>query len=245
MNKLTANNRGFTIVEGLLLVLVVAVIAFGGYYVYSNQKHKTTNSSTPTTTSSTSTPKATPIKSTDPYDGWKTATLQYEKISYKYPSDWTLTDSSFAMPKSQGGCTYPGADRVALVSPSGEEVNFETGMDCIGDAGTVPFGSDPLTAFDQSVFLVVQGHPYDDGNSPVPAYACLAPTATPTSFIAFTSKNIFADTASAPKNSFCYYPYNKDALATSGTIPPTQTADSIKNSKDYATAKLIFGSMKY
>lgn len=34
--------KGFTLVEGLLVILVVAVIGFGGYYVWQNQNDKDT-----------------------------------------------------------------------------------------------------------------------------------------------------------------------------------------------------------
>lgn len=48
---------GFTAVEGLLVVLVVAVVGFGGYYVWNNQSKKDSNNSQSASTSSNTTNK--------------------------------------------------------------------------------------------------------------------------------------------------------------------------------------------
>ena len=50
MNKTLKNQKGFALVEGLLIILILAVIGFGGYYVWHSQ-HKTTTATTTATSS--------------------------------------------------------------------------------------------------------------------------------------------------------------------------------------------------
>jgi len=61
MNKISKNKKGFTVVEALLIVLVIAVIGFGSYYVWHTQH---TNKSTTTAKSATSTSTKTTTTTT-------------------------------------------------------------------------------------------------------------------------------------------------------------------------------------
>src|SRR5579862_4958986 len=135
MNKITKNQTGFG-VTGMMFIVVIILLGVMGYLVYRNH-HKTTTNSNTGTTSSTSiakqtapaTAKTLPVAS-DPYTGWKTGTLQFEQITYKYPASWTVKDTSEAMPKSANDCVYPGIDKVTLSSPTGSTINLIAGEDC-------------------------------------------------------------------------------------------------------------------
>ena len=59
MKKLKRNELGFSLIEGLLIILILAVISFGGYYVYRTQ-HKSSVASTIST--KTTTPPTTKTK---------------------------------------------------------------------------------------------------------------------------------------------------------------------------------------
>lgn len=48
MNKLHKDTKGFTVVEGLLIILVIAVICLGGFYVWHTE-HKTSTTKATTT----------------------------------------------------------------------------------------------------------------------------------------------------------------------------------------------------
>lgn len=86
MMKISTNDKGFTLAETLLAILILTVIGLGGYYVWHNQ-HK---SSAKKTISSTSSNKST----TTSYEGWKTYCDSHAKFCFKYPSDWQAQDQS-------------------------------------------------------------------------------------------------------------------------------------------------------
>jgi len=61
MKKL--NSKGFGIIEALLLIIILAVIGFGGYYVWSNRNDK--KNSLPKATSQTGGPATDHVVSTE------------------------------------------------------------------------------------------------------------------------------------------------------------------------------------
>ena len=96
MGKLQNNQKGFTAVEGLLIVLILVVIGAVGYMVYHNtHKTKTLNTSTSATTSPNKTTISNnqkTVATVNPYAGWKT--YRVDGISFMYPASWTIGSSS-------------------------------------------------------------------------------------------------------------------------------------------------------
>ncbi|MFI6401483.1 hypothetical protein [Streptomyces sp. NPDC050548] len=96
MQKNLSSSKGFAHIA-ILVIAVLAVIAGSGVYVYKHnhdkqQSSKASSRATDTTKDTgTSGSKATP---TDPYAGWKTATLSSPQLSFRYPVDWTITTST-------------------------------------------------------------------------------------------------------------------------------------------------------
>lgn len=85
MKKL--NSKGFSSVEGLLVLVIILVIAGVGYYVWHSQ-NKASN-----TYSSSSSGSA----AVDPYASWHTVKLTTAKVSLRYPVSWkagTVTSTS-------------------------------------------------------------------------------------------------------------------------------------------------------
>lgn len=248
MKQLKKNEQGFSAVELILVIMVIVLIGVVGWMVYRNH-HKTATTAVTTTSKSSSTTnstKSTISTTTNPYAGWKIATLQYEKITYQYPSNWTVTNNS----TSDACGATPGADNVILTSPNNEQIYIKTGITCVGDQGSVDFGTAiPITALGQNLYLAFENWSGEGPPGPpsVPQFACLGTTSIPNTPDDFTSKNI--NLGSVPdnttQNSFCYYPYNEVIINSSQKQPPAETVSSIENSPDFATAKLIFGSMKY
>lgn len=84
MKQLTKNQSGFTIIEGLLIVLVLAIIGFGGYYVYSTQ-HKTKNSSSTSSNNSTSVNVKNPSSTSSSSNPSATKYLDITQAKIKLP----------------------------------------------------------------------------------------------------------------------------------------------------------------
>jgi hypothetical protein len=141
--KKTLNNNGFGLIGVLAIILVLVVAGGAGAYVY-HRDHKAKGSTTSSTGSTGTTTK--PPTPADPYAGWKTYTLPVEKLSFKYPSDWTVSN---AAPTST-------QDATTLTSSDGFTVNIEDGVSNGGDTTPeAPAGSAvPVTFVGQSDYLV-------------------------------------------------------------------------------------------
>lgn len=110
----TPKQSGFSAVEALLIVLVIAALATCGFVVH--QRLKSTNTkSTAATSPSQSTGKQKSTTDTQPaqnvYAGWKTYTSSADNFSIKYPPTWALDSKN----GSAGTVT---ADYATLTSPS-------------------------------------------------------------------------------------------------------------------------------
>jgi hypothetical protein len=97
MNK---NQRGFTAVEALIILLVVVVLGGVGYFVWHRDKDKKNTASTTTSTTTnqnnaTVSPSPSPTPEPDPYTGWKTYTDSAHHYSFKYPATgWKIDNNS-------------------------------------------------------------------------------------------------------------------------------------------------------
>lgn len=92
MDKTFKNQKGFTAVEALLTILILAVIGFGGYYVY-HTNHKTKIVSSSTTVAKTSTaPK--PISAASSKPTQKYITISVWGVRVPYSSSDTLSVSN-------------------------------------------------------------------------------------------------------------------------------------------------------
>ena len=95
MNKIIKNEKGFSAVEIILVIVIIALISVVGWLVYKDH-HKTTTINTPPTYSK-ATSKSTASNNTksaataNPYAGWKTYNLASFGLSFKYPNTWTVT----------------------------------------------------------------------------------------------------------------------------------------------------------
>ena len=81
------SQTGFGLIESLVMVVVIAIIAVGGWAVYKHY-HKATTKNNTAVSKTTAIPKTTGTQSTNPYAGWKIATSTRAKFSIKYPTNW-------------------------------------------------------------------------------------------------------------------------------------------------------------
>jgi hypothetical protein len=227
----TNNNKGFTLVEVLLLIVVLILVGGLGYLGY-----KQVNKKSKTSTSSTTAATTAKTAAVDPYAGWKTGTLKYEKLSFKYPSNWNLVDNSVTGSKY---AVQPGIDILKLISPTGSQIFLE---DAGGKSGTtaVVVDSTPITFLGGRDYLnALGGGANADGPNALVYDECIGTTPT-TALPDIKTKNITSSVAAGAyaigdpaRIDFCFSPLSPN------------TSESIKASVDFATAKLIFESMKY
>lgn len=161
------NQSGFSALESILILVLISTISFAGWYVW---RAKDATEKTLDTTNSAA-DKTTNQQKPDNYAGWQTATLSREKLSFKYPADWELKDTSydnsdlvvltgpnnFTVDISAGGLGKPNADTAQKVLFA-EAVKFlgQTGyLDYVSSAGNQTVGyvslsqskTDPLDTF--------------------------------------------------------------------------------------------------
>lgn len=95
--KMKRNEKGFGAVELLVIIVVIGLIGAVGWLVYDRQKSKQNNAETTQQPSS-----AQPVAKNDTKQeadtlinpGWKRYTSERLKISFEYPSDWYVNESS-------------------------------------------------------------------------------------------------------------------------------------------------------
>lgn len=114
--------KGFTVVEILLALLVAAAIGFGGYYVWHTQhKNSTTSNSTPAKSVSTSSSSSSPA-STQKYltiTQWGVRALYdgTDSFSYTIVSNGSATIISKELAQTYG-CTESGAGVISRLAPA-------------------------------------------------------------------------------------------------------------------------------
>lgn len=90
------NQKGFSVVEVIIVLVVVGLIGGAGFVAYKNHNKKPTANPVATTTTTKPDPAETQLitQATDPYAGWKSFTSDAGGFSLKYPADWTIADNT-------------------------------------------------------------------------------------------------------------------------------------------------------
>lgn len=99
------NQKGFSVLEILIVVVVVGLLGAVGWLVYDRQKSKTSNQETNTQTSEQKSntqigeqkqeSAKQETKVVDPYEGWKTYADSKLSYSFKYPDTWSVTPINY------------------------------------------------------------------------------------------------------------------------------------------------------
>lgn len=117
---------GFGAVEALSILAVVALLGLGSWMAYSKLATKPALPASSTKTSTTST------QVVDPYAEWKTYTSSVEKVSFRYPANWTVDTKDALLPNDPTNVDY-----IALKSPDGKVVvHWTSEVDGFGDEHT-------------------------------------------------------------------------------------------------------------
>lgn len=146
------NNKGFGAIEALLIVVIIGILGFTGWYVWNS--HKKTNSiynaANQVNSSTTTYPKGSAKKkpAVDPTADWVAYSSKEGQYSLKYPKTWV----TFAEPKlctegllllgadskSVGTCGSENFGQISIVSTSGDsqkDSELSTATSGIGDLG--------------------------------------------------------------------------------------------------------------
>jgi hypothetical protein len=122
----TLNNKGFGIV-GILAIIVVLIAAGGtSTYVY-HRDHKAKTVASTSSTSKGISPSTSSVTTTkpNPYAGWKPYTLKNEKLTFRHPSSWQVSNTT-APASTQ--------DSLTLTAAAGFTFNILDGVSNGGDA---------------------------------------------------------------------------------------------------------------
>jgi hypothetical protein len=132
MQNINSNQSGFSIVEGVLIIVVVAVLGFIGWTAYNSYigkpatkpSTKVSNQPSNQTSSPSNTQTQQPTQQPNPYADWQSYCSISGGICFKYPTDWQENETSSSEPSS---------DNVTVVSPSKEiQVSYRPNVVGIG-----------------------------------------------------------------------------------------------------------------
>jgi len=127
VEKYKNNQKGFSAVEVILVLIIVALIGVVGWLVHKNNNTSATTKARPNVSTPTNT---APVS--DTYSGRKQYCSAHEKSCFKYPSSWSLTDNC-----SGGSDVCSDMDNVTVTSPNKSSIDFTSaitgrGGDCAG-----------------------------------------------------------------------------------------------------------------
>jgi len=224
------NQKGFTVAETLLVILIITVIGFGGYYVY-HTNHNTTKIAS--ASNKTSVNKSQQTSTNNPYIGWNSYTLSQEKLSFKYPSSWKLINERYSRYNLNGN-GIPLGDNITLKTPGSWSMTISAGQQTPIDASGL--GQDyidkNITFLGQPALLVFIDNSSTNTNH------------VGTIILSKPNGNFLAKNVPIVPNSQSSSRYIQVILET----PTTSNGLSVKtilNSQNYKNAKLVIESMNY
>lgn len=233
ISTLNKNNKGFGAVGLILSIVIVILLGVIGWSVYKNNHSKNI---IPTVSTTAQSQKSTSSKpSVSIYSSWQSYTLKYEKLTFKYPANWTVSDTSSS-----------GIDNVTLTASDGFNFNIEDGVKPGGDPiNLVSKNPIPVSFIGQSDYIVFT-------NPPTPA-ASVAP-----------QPNIVVGASLLTNpNNYLSYPLDKNVLnvynanygqtgsnlsiSMSYTTSPNNrlTLAQAESDKEFINSKLVIQSMAY
>jgi Tfp pilus assembly protein PilE len=131
MGKIRNNEDGFSPLEVVMALVIVALISAVGFMVYKNHKTTSSNnqsvaqSSTATKTQPTTTTTPQPSATSDPYVGWKSYEFK-GWFSFKYPADYHISTEG------------EGSDTIAITSYTFNPDGTPTDFHCAASGYSVP-----------------------------------------------------------------------------------------------------------
>lgn len=119
MGTFKDNQNGFSIFDVVLLIIVIVLIGCAGWLVYKDHSKAQTQDKAAKTLKAAQTSKVVSGKSTaagpnkSQYAGWQTFCSSYGGLCLKYPSNWKLSQATYAV-----GSNIFGQEIDTITSPS-------------------------------------------------------------------------------------------------------------------------------
>ncbi len=160
MGKLRNNQKGFGAVEGILILVIVALIGVVGFMAYKNH-HKTVSSSTTLTSKSSSTKSVSSNNQNqpaNPYADWKQYCDTEGKVCFKYPASWTQNQNTFALSSTVNNVS-------STVQSPDQAVNISYDYPYVKDAGNTNFLTMSIDSVPNYPNLKIVGGIYTDTNN--------------------------------------------------------------------------------
>jgi prepilin-type N-terminal cleavage/methylation domain-containing protein len=144
-----ANQKGFSVVEVLIVIVVVGLLGAVGWLVYDRQKSKTNEQPKTTNTTKTSNTTSTTPSTVKPTSNSTKQTVTYKtaKFSFDLPKDWTYSGA----PSTMGPEEFDGY----IVSPD-KKLQLSVYVQQIADYKGSSFSSGPF----QDSFTGINGKTY-------------------------------------------------------------------------------------
>ena len=117
------NSTGFSAVEALLILIVISILGFTGWFVYNSQKAANKDYGSQQNTQANT---AGVSKPTTSYAGWQTYSLVSEGATIKYPPNWKLSAGYFP---GDNGSPKDGPTFVTIASPTTTSVQATEPID--------------------------------------------------------------------------------------------------------------------
>ena len=224
----------------IIVGLVILIVAIAGTYFWQHKEvdnlntevaslnHQVGQLKARSSKQSSATNPTPPSTASNPYSGWASYTTKNEKLSFKYPPSFTLTDDS----------TVANNDDVYLKASNNFEIYIHVGG---GVQDVCPYGgcnivqSDRVTFNNQPAFLDIWSSETTPGAPIDKAY--LSQSSTNYSDY-FNAKNVSGVI-------FIGLGYNTDPVGSSQTNYVPVSLSNLLNDPNYADAKLVIQSMHY
>lgn len=216
----------------LMILAVVVLLALVGYGVYAWQNNRVAQLESQVSELKKET--AAEAKPIDQYAGWKSTTMKYEKLSFKYPASYSIDVVSTPAEPHEG---LP-SDRVSLVGLNKFNIAMQTGMWGVGggcEKCKVVY-SEPITVFGKTYHL---NYVSDTGSEASVGRIILANDAD-NSMDFLKAKTILNGDGSPSLMSFTvsYQPNGTDTTV-------TKSLTFLKNDEQVKQAKLVLQSLNY
>jgi Flp pilus assembly pilin Flp len=163
MKKLLKNEKGFSAVELLLTLILIAVIVFIGLYVVHNRKSSNKTNVAASTTKISNSSSAKGVTEVNPYAGWQSYCSSFGGFCFKFPSGWKInkqinTNTQVAPENEIDTITSP-SGKVKVTYKANEYVNCTGSNVTLNIINVTPTQSKSLNVY--SLTQVINASPND------------------------------------------------------------------------------------